>query len=108
MSQGMSWALVVAAGLLEIIFALGLKHSNGLERPWLALGTVAALIGSLTLLSMALRELPVGPTYAAWTGIGAAGTALVGIVFLGDPASAAKLVSIAAVIGGVVGLQLTP
>ncbi|MDM0075448.1 multidrug efflux SMR transporter [Variovorax sp. J2P1-59] len=106
MSRGLAWVLVIAAGLLEILFAVGLKQSNGLERPWIALGTGAALIGSLALLSMGLRQLPVGTAYAVWTGIGASGTALIGIALLGDPVSAARLASIAAIVGGVVGLRL--
>ncbi|MDH6590350.1 quaternary ammonium compound-resistance protein SugE [Variovorax sp. TBS-050B] len=106
MNRGLAWTLVIAAGLLEILFAIGLKHANGLERPWVALGTAAALVGSLALLSMGLRQLPVGTAYAVWTGIGASGTALVGIALLGEPVSAPRLASIAAIVGGVVGLRL--
>lgn len=106
MSLGMSWVLVAAAGLLEIVFAIGLKHSNGLQRPWVALATGAALLGSLVLLSTALRQLPIGTAYAVWTGIGAAGTALAGIVLLGDPVTATRLACIAAIVGGVIGLQM--
>jgi len=106
MSRGLAWAFVISAGFLEILFAVGLKLSNGLGRPWIALGTGLALAGSLAMLSMALRALPVGTAYAVWTGIGASGTALLGIALMGDPLSAARLVSIAAIVGGVVGLQL--
>lgn len=106
MSLGVAWVLVIAAGLLEIAFAVGLKHAHGLERPWIAVGTGAALAASLAMLSMGLRHLPVGTAYAVWTGIGASGTALIGIALLGEPVSAARLASIAAIIGGVVGLQL--
>ena len=106
MSLGVAWILVIAAGLLEIVFAVGLKYSHGLESPWIAVGTGAALAGSLAMLSMGLRQLPVGTAYAVWTGIGASGTALIGIALLGDPVSAPRLASIAAIIGGVVGLQL--
>lgn len=106
LSLGMSWTLVVMAGAFEIFFAIGLKHVSGFERPWIALGTAGSLLGSLVLLSIALRQLPVGSAYAVWTGIGAAGTALVGIFVLGDPATLARLVCIAVIIGGVVGLQM--
>ncbi|HEX2012576.1 MAG TPA: multidrug efflux SMR transporter [Roseateles sp.] len=102
----MAWLQLVIAGLLEIGFAIGLKSAQGLNRPWVALGTLAALLGSLVLLSMALRQLPVGTAYAVWTGIGAAGTALVGIALLGDPATLPRLACIASIVLGVVGLRV--
>jgi quaternary ammonium compound-resistance protein SugE len=102
----MTWILLVVAGALETVFAVALKQSDGLSRlGWTAL-FVGAAAASFGLLTIALRDLPVGTAYAVWTGIGAAGTALVGIAFLGDAASAARLASISLIVGGVVGLNL--
>ena len=102
-----AWLLVVLAGLLEVGFAVSLKASEGFSR-WLpTLSFAVCAIGSFALLSTALRELPVGPAYAVWTGIGAAGTAVVGILFLGESAATFKLLSIVLIVAGVVGLQLT-
>ena len=105
--MGTAWLLVVIAGLLETGFAVSLKASEGFSR-WLptVLFFVCA-IGSFALLATALRQLPVGSAYAVWTGIGAVGTAIVGIVFLGESAQVLKLLSITLVVAGVVGLQLT-
>ena len=98
--------MLAAAGLLEVGFALSLKASHGFSR----LGpTVLFLVfgaGSFGLLNLALRSLPVGTAYAVWTGIGAAGTAILGILFLDEPAHVLRLVSIALIVLGVVGLQL--
>ncbi len=103
----MAWLLVVIAGLLETGFAIALKASEGFTR-WLpSVLFIAFAGGSFTLLSLALRTLPVGPAYAMWTGIGAAGTAIVGMIFLGESTQVLKLVSIVLIIAGVVGLQLT-
>jgi quaternary ammonium compound-resistance protein SugE len=103
----MAWSLVLVAGLLETGFALSLKASEGLSRlvPSLLFGLFA--VGSFTLLSVALRTLPVGPAYAVWTGIGAAGTAVAGMVFLGEAVQTLKVISIVLVVAGVVGLQLS-
>ncbi len=103
----MPWLFVVIAGLLETGFAISLKASDGFSRlvPSVLFFLFAA--GSFSLLSTALRDLPIGPAYAVWTGIGAAGTAVVGMAFLGEGVHALKLVSIALVIAGVVGLQLS-
>ena len=105
--MSLAWGLVVVAGLLETGFAIALKASDGFSK-WLptALFAVCA-VGSFALLSTALKELPVGPAYAVWTGIGAAGTAVVGMVFLGESTQVLKLVSIVLIVSGVVGLQLT-
>lgn len=103
----MAWALVVLAGLFETGFAVALKQSHGFSRlvPTLAFGVCAAF--SLALLSIALRSLPVGTAYAVWTGIGAAGTAVVGMIWLAEPAAVLRVVSIVLIVSGVVGLQLT-
>ena len=103
----MAWLFVVIAGVLETGFAVALKYSDGFSR-WVptALFLLFAA-GSFTLLSTGLRSLPVGPAYAVWTGIGAAGTAVFGMIFLGESTAVLKLVSLGLVIAGVVGLQLT-
>jgi quaternary ammonium compound-resistance protein SugE len=103
----MAWVALVAAGLFETGFAVSLKLSHGLTalRPTVAFALCALI--SFGLLTVALRDLEVGPAYAVWTGIGAAGAATVGMVFLGDAVSAAKLVSIALILAGVIGLNLS-
>jgi len=103
----MAWVALVAAGLFETAFAVLLKLSDGLSRPWPTAGFAVSALLSFGLLTVALRELEVGPAYAVWTGIGAAGAATVGMIWLGDSVSAAKLVSIGLVLAGVVGLNLS-
>ncbi len=102
----MAWVYLVAAGVLEIVFALGLKSSQGFTRLGPTLVFVAGGAGSFYLLTRALQTLPIGTAYAVWTGIGATGTALVGLLFLGEPRSALRLASIAVIVAGVVGLRL--
>ena len=103
----MAWFLVVVAGLFETAFAISLKLSDGFRNVGWTVAFVVFAGLSFTLLSTALRSLPVGSAYAVWVGIGAVGTALVGMVWLGEPTAVARLVSIALVVAGVVGLQLT-
>ncbi|MGW8976147.1 DMT family transporter [Streptomyces platensis] len=103
----MAWLLVVVAGVLETGFAVCLKLSHGFTRLFPTVAFAAFALGSFGLLTLALRRLDVGPAYAVWTGIGAAGTAIYGMVFLGDVVSTLKIVSITMVIAGVVGLQLS-
>ena len=103
----MAWVMVVVAGLFETAFAVALKLSDGLSRVGWTLAFLVCAGISFTLLSLGLRSLPVGTAYAVWTGIGAAGTAVVGMVFLRDPVSTARIVSILLIIGGVVGLNLS-
>ena len=103
----MAWFLVIVAGLFETVFAVSLKLSDGFSKLWWSLAFVAAAAASFGLLSYALRSLPVGSAYAVWTGIGAAGTAIVGMIFLRDPVTTLRLVSIALIVGGVVGLNLS-
>ena len=103
----MAWLALVAAGLFETAFAVCLKLSNGLRVPWPTAGFAVSALASFGLLTLALRELDVGPAYAVWTGIGAAGAATVGMIFLGDAVSATKLVSIGLILAGVVGLNLS-
>ena len=103
----MAWLLVVVAGLFETGFAVMLKLSHGLTKLWPTAGFAACALISFAMLTVALRHLEVGPAYAVWTGIGAAGTAVVGMAFLGGTVSALKLLSIGLVLGGVVGLNLS-
>ena len=103
----MAWLIVLAAGLFETGFAVLLKLSHGLTKLWPTAGFAACALISFALLTIALRELEVGAAYAVWTGIGAAGAAVVGMIFLGDVVSALKLVSIGLVLAGVVGLNLS-
>jgi quaternary ammonium compound-resistance protein SugE len=103
----MAWVVLVAAGLFETAFAVFLKLSNGLTAPWPTVAFAASALASLGLLTIALRDLEVGPAYAVWTGIGAAGAATVGMIFLGDAVSATKLASLALILAGVIGLNLS-
>jgi quaternary ammonium compound-resistance protein SugE len=103
----MAWLYLIVAGLFEIAFALLLKLSEGFTRPLPTVGFLAAGGVSFYLLSLALRTLPVGTAYAVWTGIGAAGTAVFGMLFLGEGRGVLKLLSLLLVIVGLVGLRLT-
>jgi quaternary ammonium compound-resistance protein SugE len=102
----MTWMILASAGVLEIGFAFGMKLSEGFTRVIPSLFTAATGLLSVFLLSLALRTLPVGTGYAVWTGIGAAGTAIVGIAMLGEAASPVRLLCIASIVGGVIGLRL--
>ena len=104
----MAWTLLVVAGLIEIVMALALKHTDGWTRPVPTLLGIGAALASIYLLSAALRHLPVGTAYAVWTGIGAVGVTLVGILFLGESASPARLALIALIFVGIGGLKLLP
>ncbi len=103
----MSWVYLVIAGLFEIAWAVGLKFTEGFTRLLPSLGTVAALVVSVGLLGVAAKNLPIGTAYAVWTGIGAVGTALIGIAFLGDPATPARLVCLGLIFAGVIGLKFS-
>jgi quaternary ammonium compound-resistance protein SugE len=103
----MSWSLLVIAGLFEVGWAVGLKYTQGFTRLWPTVGTVAAMAVSTGLLGWAIRTLPVETAYAVWTGIGAVGTVLLGIVLFGEPATAARLACVALILAGIVGLKLT-
>ena len=102
----MVWIVLVAAGLFEIVWAVGLKYTEGFTRLWPTAGTLLAMAVSFGLLSHALKTLPVGTAYAVWTGIGAFGTALIGILIFGEPATAMRLVFLALLIGSIIGLKL--
>ncbi len=102
----MPWILLLAAGLLEIGWAVGLKYVDGLSRPLPLALTAAAMVGSVVLLGMAVRSLPLGTAYAVWTGIGTVGTAIAGMVLFAEPADALRLGCIAMIVVGILGLKL--
>jgi len=102
----MAWIILLIAGIFEIAWAIGLKYTDGFTRLWPTVGTVIAMVLSVVLLGLAVKTLPVGTAYAVWTGVGATGTALLGIVLLGEPASAGRLVSLALIVAGIIGLKL--
>jgi quaternary ammonium compound-resistance protein SugE len=103
----MAWVILVLAGLLEMAWALLLKQSENFTRPGYTVGFVVTLALSMILLAYALKTLPVGTAYAVWTGIGAAGTAIVGMVWLGESRDLVKIISLLLLLGGIVGLRLT-
>ena len=102
----MSWAYLVVAGLLEVGWAVGLKYTAGFTRLWPSVLTLATMAGSVGMLGLALRALPLGTAYAVWTGIGTVGTAVFGMVMLGEPAGALRLLSIGLIVAGIAGLKL--
>ena len=105
--RSMTWAILVLAGLFEMGWAIGLKYTDGFTRIWPTIGTVCAMIISLALLGFALKSLPVGTAYAVWVGIGAIGTAILGIVLFDEPVTIARLLSLTLIFAGIVGLKLT-
>lgn len=102
-----AWVMLFLAGLFEIGWAIGLKYTQGFTRLVPTLLTLAAMLASIVLLGLAVRTLPIGTAYAVWTGIGAAGTAILGIFLLGEPRDALRLACIALIVGGVLGLKAT-
>jgi quaternary ammonium compound-resistance protein SugE len=103
----MAWLLLLLAGLFEVGWAIGLKYTQGFTRLWPTVGTAAALIASMVLLERAARELPIGTAYAVWVGIGAAGTAVLGITLLGESASPARIAFLVLLIVAIGGLKLS-
>ena len=101
-----AWLLLVAAGVLEVVWVIGMKYSEGFTRPAPSLVTLVAALLSFWLLALAIRVLPVGTAYAAWTGIGAVGAAVLGIVLFKEPATAARLACIVLIVAGIVGLKI--
>jgi quaternary ammonium compound-resistance protein SugE len=102
----MAWIVLVVAGLFEVGWAIGLKYTEGFTRLWPTVWTIAAMIISLWLLGIAMKSLPVGTAYSVWVGVGAAGTVILGIVLLGEPANPARLISVGLIIAGIIGLKL--
>lgn len=101
----MAWTILIIAGLFEVGWAIGLKYTEGFTRLWPSVWTAAAMAISVYLLAVALKSIPVGTGYAVWTGVGAVGTAILGIILFGEPANAARLVCIALIVAGIVGLK---
>ncbi|SEI40970.1 quaternary ammonium compound-resistance protein SugE [Azotobacter beijerinckii] len=103
----MNWIILVVAGLLEVGWAIGLKYTEGFSRLWPSVATLIAMALSLGLLGVAMKSLPVGTAYAVWVGVGAIGTAILGIAFFNEPANAGRLLSLALILAGIVGLKLS-
>jgi len=103
----MAWIILFLAGLAEIVWAVGLKYSEGFSRLWPSAITVAGMAVSIWLLALAMRTLPLGTAYAVWTGIGAVGSFIAGIVLLGETASLARVASVSLIVLGLIGLKLS-
>lgn len=103
----MPWAWLILAGVLEIAWAVGLKYTDGFSRLWPTVGTIVLMLGSFWCLAQAVKVLPLGTSYAIWTGIGAVGTAVAGMVLFKEPATVARLVCIVLILAGIAGLKLT-
>lgn len=102
----MNWFILVVAGLFEIGWAIGLKYTEGFTRLWPTVGTVLSMLISIGLLGVAMKSLPVGTAYAVWVGVGAVGTAVLGIFLLGESANPLRLLSLGLIVAGIVGLKL--
>ncbi|MCY4745869.1 quaternary ammonium compound efflux SMR transporter SugE [Pelomonas sp. UHG3] len=102
----MAWLLLLIAGLLEVGWAIGLKYTEGFTRPVPTVLTVGAMVASVGLLGVAMKTLPVGTAYAVWVGVGAVGTAALGMVLFNEPATVGRLVSLGLIVAGIVGLKL--
>ena len=102
-----AWVLLTIAGVLEVAWAIGLKYSDGFRKPLASTLTMVALVASFWLLAQALKTLPVGTGYAVWTGIGAVGTAILGMVLFDEPRNAGRIISILLIVAGIVGLRLS-
>ncbi len=103
----MAWFLLLIAGLFEVGWAIGLKYTEGFTRPWPTVGTVVAMVVSVWLLGVAMKSLPVGTAYAVWVGVGAVGTAALGILLFGEAANTGRIVSLVLIVAGIVGLKLS-
>lgn len=103
----MAWLVLVIAGLLEVVWAIGLKYTHGFTRLTPSIITVTAMIISFALLAWAMKTLPAGTAYAVWTGIGAVGAAITGMILLGESASLARILSLALIVAGIIGLKLS-
>jgi quaternary ammonium compound-resistance protein SugE len=103
----MAWVVLVLAGLFEVGWAIGLKYTDGFTRLWPTLWTLLSMIVSLWLLGMAMKTLPVGTAYSVWVGVGSVGTVILGIILLGEPANATRLISVGLIVAGIIGLKLS-
>lgn len=106
MSSEFAWLVLLVAGLCEVAWAVGLKYTEGFTRLWPSTGTLAAMVASVVLLGWSLKALPLGTAYAVWTGIGAVGTALMGMLLFGESREVARLVCIGLIVAGIVGLKV--
>lgn len=102
----MNWLILLLAGLFEVIWAIGLKYTDGFSRLWPSVGTLVAMAISVGLLAWAMKTLPVGTAYAVWVGVGAIGTAILGMVLFNEPATLARGISLALILAGIIGLKL--
>jgi quaternary ammonium compound-resistance protein SugE len=102
----MAWAVLFVAGLMEVGWAIGLKYTEGFTKLVPSVLTLACMLASIVLLGLAVKTLPIGTAYAVWTGIGAVGTAILGIILFGDPATALRLACIGLIVAGIIGLKL--
>jgi len=102
----MAWVILFVAGLFEVGWAIGLKYTEGFTRPWPTVFTGVSLVASMGLLGLAVRSLPIGTAYAVWTGIGAAGTVILGVLLFKEPATVARLACVGLILAGIVGLKL--
>ncbi|MBB1361392.1 MULTISPECIES: quaternary ammonium compound efflux SMR transporter SugE [unclassified Shewanella] len=103
----MSWFILVVAGLFEIVWAIGLKYSEGFTRLWPSVGTIVAMLISVGLLGIAMKSLPVGTAYAIWVGVGMVGTAILGMVLFNESVTLIRLVSLLLIVIGIIGLKLS-
>jgi quaternary ammonium compound-resistance protein SugE len=103
----MAWISLIIAGILEIFWAISLKYTDGFSKLWASVFTVGGMIASFYFLAQALKVIPVGTGYAIWTGIGAAGTAILGIILFSEPASLPRLICIGLIVAGIIGLKVT-
>ena len=103
----MNWIILFVAGLFEVGWAIGLKYTEGFSRLWPTLWNAASMLVSIWLLGVAMKSLPVGTAYAIWVGVGAVGTAILGVVLLGEPVNPGRIISLALIVAGLVGLKLT-
>ena len=102
----MSWLVLIIAGLFEIGWAIGLKYTEGFTRLWPTVGTLTAMVASVALLGVAMKDLPVGTAYAVWTGVGAVGTVILGIFLFGESAAVGRLICVGLILAGIIGLKV--
>lgn len=102
----MNWLILVLAGLFEIVWAIGLKYTDGFTKLWPTVGTVTAMVISVGLLGLAMKSLPVGTAYAVWVGVGAVGTAILGVLLFDESANWGRIISLLLIIIGIIGLKL--
>lgn len=103
----MNWIILIVAGLCEVGWAIGLKYTEGFTRLWPTLWTILAMVVSLLLLGVAMKGLPVGTAYSVWVGVGAVGTVMLGIWLFREPATAGRMISIALIVAGIIGLKVS-